>query len=106
MECTCHKEHEIELFLISPQQNTILALLRVFLLITLSFVMIAPTYMYWQEPFKKLPEWLGKMSPKFLILFSLLSFGSVYSTPAQADNFPPKEMLDQLRTEIINDSKR
>ena len=65
--------------------------------------MIAPKYMYWSKPFTKIPSWLNKFDHKIITLLGIFTMGGFYTKPVQAENFPPPEILEQLKENILQE---
>ena len=61
--------------------------------------------MYWSKPFTKIPSWLNKFDHKIITLLGILTMGGFYTKPVQAENFPPPEILEQLKENILQDVK-
>ncbi|MEZ4458850.1 MAG: hypothetical protein R3E66_03800 [bacterium] len=115
-------DHTIELWLISPTVNRILALIRVILLILLALLMLAPRDTYWNEPLGIRPTFITRflgMAPAMLALLLLpaVSRAQEFQEPnvqalVQNQNLnalpigvsTPRSLLDELRERLIDES--
>lgn len=96
------KDHTVALFLVSPQMNLVLGLLRVALLILLGLLLLAPRDMYWGRP-RPAPRWWRILGGGAL-LFAVGATTSFVPREAVAAE-PSTTTLDQLRQRLVAQSQ-
>lgn len=93
------KDHTISLWLLSPNLNKLLGLIRVILLLFLALLLIAPRDMYWERR-QPVPAWWRRLFGTGLpILLCGLVFAAAQPR-ALAAEIPDEETLAQLRSRI------
>lgn len=89
------KSQSIRFFLLSPLVNLFLAVLRVILLAALLLCVLVPTAASW-------PRFLKPRVAVLLLALTLGATAGFWPAAARAD-FPPNDLLDQLRERLLED---
>ncbi|MBI5609039.1 MAG: hypothetical protein HY902_09175 [Deltaproteobacteria bacterium] len=87
-------DHTIELWLLSPRANLVLAVLRALLVLLLSARLL---------DLGRLKRWLGtlQVGPETGILLAALLLPSLWPQPVQATEAPPSDVLDTLHKRLV-----
>ena len=105
-----HKEHQVELWLVSPMVNRGLAFVRVALLILLALLMIAPSDMAWNKEDDENTDrgqggklW-GKLLHSGAVLLAMMGVlvtgNDAFAEPSQATG-APTELFGQLESRLV-----
>ncbi len=93
------KDHTVKLWLVQPAWNSVLAFLRILLVLLIALLLLAPRDMYWNVRAAP-PQWWRRIFGTGAILLATGGLGTTWSpTPAHAQ-VPAPEMLQELRQRL------